>query len=91
MKTAVILGVSQMTIGIIIKGMNALFFKRWSEFVFEFLTQLIILTSLFGFMDYLIVAKWTTNWEGKQPPSIISSMIADVSGKNSDHVILNQK
>ena len=91
MKIAVILGVSQMTIGIVIKGMNALFFKRWSEFVFEFLTQLITLSCLFGFMDYLIIAKWTTNWEGKQPPGIISSMIADATGKDSDHVILNQK
>lgn len=48
------------------------------------------MTCLFGFMDYLIVAKWTTNWEGKQAPAIIASMIADVLGKPSAPVIENQ-
>lgn len=46
--------------------------------------------ALFGFMDYLIIVKWTTNWEGKQPPGIIGSIIGDISGKQSGSVIENQ-
>jgi V-type H+-transporting ATPase subunit a len=38
MKLSVILGVSQMILGILMKGLNAIYFKRWSEFVFEFIT-----------------------------------------------------
>ena len=37
MKTAVIFGVSHMLLGIVIKGLNAAYFKRWAEFLFEFI------------------------------------------------------
>ena len=81
MKTSVILGVAQMLLGILLKGLNALYFRRWAEFVFEFLTQLVALVCLFGFMDYLVIAKWTTDWSGKAAPGVIASMIADATGQ----------
>jgi len=77
MKLSVILGVAQMSIGIILKGANAIFFRDKTALLHEFLPQLILLLSLFGYMDLLIVLKWLTNYTGheSEAPSIISTMI----------------
>ena len=58
MKIAVIIGVLQMSLGIFMKGFNALYFKRPMDFLFEFIPQIILLNVLFGWMDVLIIAKW---------------------------------
>jgi len=73
MKAAVIFGVAHMTLGIIIKGVNAANFGRWAEFLFEFIPQLVIMLAMFGYMDLLIVLKWLTDYSGHehQAPSII--------------------
>ena len=36
-----------------------------------------MLIGLFGYMDYIIMVKWTTNWDGREDrsPSIIATMI----------------
>ena len=77
MKTAVIFGVSHMLLGVVIKGMNAAYFSRWAEFFFEFVPQLILMSSMFGYMDVLIVLKWLTDYTGieGEAPSIIQLMI----------------
>ena len=78
MKIAVILGVAHMTLGIVLKGCNLVYFSRWIDFLFEFIPQLLILTALFGYMDFLIIVKWLTDWSGHEDkaPSIIQTMIA---------------
>lgn len=58
MKTSVIIAVFHMSLGIIIKGTNAIHFSRWMVLVFEVFTGFIILFGLFGWMDVLIFAKW---------------------------------
>jgi V-type H+-transporting ATPase subunit a len=76
MKTSVIFGVAQMAFGVCCKALNARYFKRYVEFWFEFLPQIVLLLALFGFMDFMIIYKWTTNWHlVKDPPSIIQLMI----------------
>lgn len=62
MKTSVIYGVAQMLLGTSMKGFNALYFKRYGEFLFDVLSQIFLLVALFGFMDYMIIVKWTTDW-----------------------------
>lgn len=62
MKLSVILGVAQMLMGTCMKGFNAIYFGDYIEFVFEVITQLLLLIVLFGFMDYMIIMKWLTNW-----------------------------
>lgn len=37
MKISVILGVAQMSLGVIMKALNSLFFKRYIDFIFEFI------------------------------------------------------
>ena len=51
MKLSVILGVIHMSMGVFIKGMNAVYFRRYQDLVFEVITGLIILLGLFGWMD----------------------------------------
>jgi len=62
MKTSVIFGVAQMSMGTICKGLNAIYFRNYTELIFEVCTQLILLWALFGWMDFLIISKWTTDW-----------------------------
>jgi V-type H+-transporting ATPase subunit a len=58
MKMAVIIGVIHMTVGVLLKGANSIYFRRWLDFFFEVITGLIILLGMFGWMDLLIFAKW---------------------------------
>ena len=37
MKMAVIFGVAHMSLGIVMKGLNAIYWKRWLELIFEFI------------------------------------------------------
>lgn len=77
MKLSVIFGVLQMSLGICMKAFNASYHKRNIDFFFEFLPQIILLMVLFGYMDLLIIAKWLTDFSGResQAPSVISTMI----------------
>ena len=66
-----------MTGGIILRGMNNLYFKDTAGFYFEFIPQLIFMTLLFGYMIALIYMKWMTNWDAnlEMAPSIISELM----------------
>ena len=48
MKIAVIFGVAQMSIGVMLKGGNNLYFRQWLDFFFEFIPQILVLWCLFG-------------------------------------------
>lgn len=58
MKLSVILAILQMSMGIIMKGFNAAYFKKPLDFLFEFIPQIVLILALFGWMDLLIIAKW---------------------------------
>jgi len=58
MKLGVILGVTHMSLGIVMKGLNARSRGNKLDFYFEFLPQLVMLVCMFGYMDLLIVIKW---------------------------------
>jgi V-type H+-transporting ATPase subunit a len=60
MKLSVIFAILQMSLGILMKGLNAIYFKRRIELFFEFIPQIIVLLLIFGWMDVLIIAKWLT-------------------------------
>ena len=77
MKLSVILGVLQMALGVCMKALNAIHFGNHMDFFFEFVPQIILLFVMFGYMDMMIIAKWTTDFTGREneAPSIISNMI----------------
>jgi len=65
-----------MSIGIFIKAANSIYFNKMFDFLFEFLPQIILLWSIFGYMVCLIIIKWKTYYENtNEAPSIISVMI----------------
>jgi V-type H+-transporting ATPase subunit a len=70
-----------MSLGVCMKAFNTTYFKQVIDFRFEFIPQLILLLSLFGYMDLLIIIKWLTWYpvfegKGELAPSIISQMIS---------------
>ena len=76
MKFAVIAGVVQMSIGICMKAANSLYYHKTIEFMFEFLPQLVMMMALFGYMSFLIIVKWLTQWQNTaEAPSVIAFMI----------------
>ena len=62
-----------MTLGIVCGGINFLYSKDNVGLYFKFLPQIIFFSSIFGYMDFLILYKWLHSW--KNPPSIINTMI----------------
>lgn len=75
MKLSVIFGILQMTIGVFLKGANAIHFKDYLTFVFEFVPQILFMGSLFWYMIFAIVYKWTQPWTEYAPPSLINGLI----------------
>lgn len=79
MKLSVIIAIIHMTVGVVMKLFNALYFKKTLEVVFEFIPQFLFLVLLFGYMDFLIIFKWLKPWPMREgdpmPPSIISTMM----------------
>jgi len=82
MKLSIILGVSQMVLGIIMSSFNFVHFKKRLEFFFEFIPQMVFMLGIFGYMCFLIVYKWCIDWreppetlQGNAAPSILNIMI----------------
>lgn len=62
MKMSVILGIFHMTFGILLKGMNAYYFRSWVDLFCEFVPMIIFDVAFFGYMVILIFIKWSINW-----------------------------
>uniref|UniRef100_A0ACD5WNC7 Uncharacterized protein n=2 Tax=Avena sativa TaxID=4498 RepID=A0ACD5WNC7_AVESA len=60
MKMSIILGISQMNLGIVLSFFNAKFFKNTINVWYQFLPRLIFLNSLFGYLSVLVIIKWCT-------------------------------
>lgn len=66
MKLSVILGVTQMCLGIVMKAFNAAYKRNKLDFFLEFVPQIILMVCLFGYMDLLIICKWCTDYTGRE-------------------------
>ena len=66
MKFSVIIGVFQMSMGIVLKGLNAIYGKNLVDCLFVFIPQLIFMLILFGYMDALIFLKWSVNYDNEE-------------------------
>jgi len=85
MKLSVIIGVIQMTLGIILRGLNNLFYEDYLGFFFEFIPQIIFMLLLFGYMIVLIFIKWGTDYSKNtaNAPSIITILMNLALNKGS--------
>eukprot|EP00947_MAST-08B_sp_MAST-8B-sp1_P001035 g1035.t1 len=76
MKLSVIIGITQMFYGLIMRTSNAIFFREWIDLFFECIPMIVFMVSLFGYMIFLIFYKWCQPWDTQTPPSLINTMIA---------------
>jgi V-type H+-transporting ATPase subunit a len=104
MKFAVVFGVIHMMIGLFLKGANAIHFHKGKPGVnldlwCEAIPQVLFLGALFGYMDFLIIYKWSIPWGNEcgrtigctqqpckytcQPPSLITTLIGMVLSPGS--------
>jgi V-type H+-transporting ATPase subunit a len=74
MKISVILGVVQMSAGLLLRIANTLKDSNTLDFICECVPMVVFMLCFFGFMDYMILYKWVTPMGN--PPSIINSLIA---------------
>jgi V-type H+-transporting ATPase subunit a len=72
MKMSVIVGVAQMMVGIFLKLMNNIYFKRWLDVVVESIPELIFMSFTFGYMSLLVFRKWSIQYL-PEPPDCFSS------------------
>ena len=77
MKMSVLVGVTQMLLGITLSGFNAVYRKKAYDFLFEFVPQMLFMLSIFGYLCFLIVYKWFTNYEtnGMNAPSLLNALV----------------
>lgn len=77
MKISVIIGVSHMIFGIILKGLNCVYFSDTLGLIFEFIPQILFMSLLFGYMNVMIFIKWATDWTGNEgkAPSLITQLM----------------
>jgi V-type H+-transporting ATPase subunit a len=79
MKMSVILGISQMTIGIVLRGINSYYTGGYGlDFYAEFVPMIIFDIGLFGYMILLIFTKWSINWNDRMA---LGSCEYDKNGK----------
>ena len=86
MKLSVILGVAHMAFGIILKGFNCIFERKWVDFIFVFIPEIILLLILFGYMDFLIIIKWNTNYTNPGDATDIKSLLMEIFLKPGNEV-----
>eukprot|EP00934_Nitzschia_sp_Nitz4_P008961 Nitzschia sp. Nitz4//scaffold21_size171442//20095//22959//NITZ4_002144-RA/size171442-snap-gene-0.66-mRNA-1//1//CDS//3329542360//8951//frame0 len=76
MKLSVIFGITQMTLGTCLKGLNAVYFQERLDLLFEFIPMLVFTCALFVYMIFLIFYKWSVDWNSR----MLSATCLDPAG-----------
>jgi len=79
MKISVLMGVTQMLVGVFLRWSNAFHFGKMSDFLCECIPMTIFMVCFFGYMDWMIIYKWVTPTTTN--PSLINSMISMALGQ----------
>lgn len=75
MKCAVIVGIIQMLVGVVLSAMNYVRQQERYKLLCIFIPEFIFLSCTFGYMAVLIVVKWTTPWAStNDAPSLLETM-----------------
>lgn len=66
-----------MLVGVFLKGINSINNVSVVDFFFEFIPQVVFMCCTFGYMVFMIVLKWTTNYsvDTSAAPSILTYML----------------
>lgn len=75
-----------MTFGTILKMKNELKRGQNKIFLYDSVPKLVMMFTTIGYLVYLIIAKWLTNYAGRESeaPSIINSALEMYLGYNPD-------
>lgn len=63
MKLSIVLGVTQMVLGICMSYLNAKQFKQPVDVWYVFVPQMIFMNATFGYLVIIIILKWMINWD----------------------------
>ncbi|XP_077220059.1 V-type proton ATPase subunit a2-like [Tasmannia lanceolata] len=91
MKMSILLGVSQMNLGIILSYFNAKFFANNVNVWFQFVPQLIFLNSLFGYLSLLIIVKWCTGSKADLYHIMIYMFLSPTDDLGENQLFVGQK
>ncbi|RMZ89828.1 hypothetical protein DV736_g2950, partial [Chaetothyriales sp. CBS 134916] len=77
MKLSILLGWAHMTFALCFSAVNARFFKSPVDFWGNFVPGMIFFQSIFGYLAFCIVYKWSIDWpaQGRNPPSLLNMLI----------------
>ncbi|CAO3653774.1 unnamed protein product [Cunninghamella echinulata] len=84
MKQAIILGVIHMSFAICLNVYNHLYYKKKIYIWLEFLPQILFMESIFGYLVFCIIYKWSVNWYERDaqgelirdaPPNLLNMLI----------------
>ncbi|KAG1940256.1 V-type proton ATPase 116 kDa subunit a1-like [Pimephales promelas] len=71
MKMSVILGVGHMLLGVTLSLANFVHLGKFQDISLQFVPQLIFMLSLFGYLIFLILYKWSITLRSEMAPSIL--------------------
>lgn len=85
MKMSIILGVTQMTFGILLNYWNFVEFDQLYSIYLELVPQLLFMVGIFGYLCGMIVLKWFVDWfafppnessSWSNPPSLLNMLVS---------------
>ncbi|KAH9603744.1 hypothetical protein KSS87_021959 [Heliosperma pusillum] len=91
MKMSILIGVSQMNLGIILSYFNGKFFKNDLNIWYQFVPQMIFLNSLFGYLSLLILVKWCTGSKADLYHVMIYMFLSPTDDLGENQLFFGQK
>lgn len=88
MKLSVLMGVLQMTVGLFLRFSNAIHFGSARDLICECVPMLMFMLCFFGWMDFMILYKWTH--PVNDPPNIVNSLICMAMGQKDTNPLWDE-
>jgi V-type H+-transporting ATPase subunit a len=100
MKISIVVGVLQMSVGIVLSLLNHLEYRDWKKVFFQFVPEFVFFQGIFGYLVFTIIYKWSVDWNGQDgvphvvgppgpepAPSLLTLLINMFMSPTSDIVV----
>ena len=75
MKFAILVAVVHIFLGIVLKGINSIYFCTLTVFFCEVIPEILFTLAVVGYLAFMIVYKWAVSWPaGSSPPSLLTML-----------------